>query len=114
MLLGATLVDFLLASYHKRSLFSRPLISLYPETRRKILTIKMAQRMEEAMHKDQRIEVAELVENQSLGRFQFFVLGCCFLILFVDGLDYSAANVGAPAVIRAFHTDKSAMGLVFG
>ena len=63
---------------------------------------------------DRKIEVAELVENQPLGRFQLFVLGCCFLILFVDGLDYSAANVGAPAVIRAFQADKSAMGLVFG
>lgn len=63
---------------------------------------------------DRKIEVAELVESQPLGRFQLFVLGCCFLILFVDGLDYSAANVGAPAVIRAFNADKSAMGLVFG
>jgi AAHS family 4-hydroxybenzoate transporter-like MFS transporter len=60
------------------------------------------------------IEVAELVEGQPLGKFQLFVLGCCFLILFVDGFDYSSANVGAPAIIRAFQADKSAMGLVFG
>lgn len=66
------------------------------------------------MGRTQQIEVAELVENQPLGRFQLFVLACCFLILFVDGLDYSAANVGAPALMRAFQADKSTMGLVFG
>jgi MFS transporter, AAHS family, 4-hydroxybenzoate transporter len=63
---------------------------------------------------EQRIEIAALVENQKLGSYQFLTLALCFLILFVDGLDYSAANVGAPAIIRAFHAEKSAMGLVFG
>ena len=38
----------------------------------------------------------------------------CFLILFADGLDFSAANVAAPAILRAFHAEKSAMGFVFG
>ncbi len=63
---------------------------------------------------NQNIDVAELVENRKLGRYQLATLGLCFLILFVDGLDYSAANVGAPSIIRAFHAEKSAMGLVFG
>jgi AAHS family 4-hydroxybenzoate transporter-like MFS transporter len=36
------------------------------------------------------------------------------LILFVDGLDYSAANVAAPAILRTFQAEKSAMGIVFG
>ena len=62
----------------------------------------------------QRIEIANLVENRPLGWYQLFVLGCGFLVLLVDGLDYTAANVGAPAIIRAFNLDKSAMGLVFG
>lgn len=62
----------------------------------------------------QRIEIADLIENRPLGWYQVFVVGCGFLVLLVDGLDYSAANVGAPAIIRAFNLDKSAMGLVFG
>ena len=59
------------------------------------------------------VDVGELLENRRLGRFQVLtlVLGC--LILFVDGLDFSAANVGAPAILRAFHAERSAMGIVF-
>ena len=59
------------------------------------------------------IDVGELLENRPLGRFQWLtlILGC--LILFVDGLDFSAANVGAPAILRAFGAEKSAMGIVF-
>ncbi len=37
----------------------------------------------------------------------------CFLILFVDGLDFGAANVGAPAIVRAFDAERGAMGTVF-
>ena len=60
------------------------------------------------------IDVGELLENRRLGRFQWLtlILGC--LILFVDGLDFSAANVGAPAILRALNAQKSAMGIVFG
>ncbi len=38
----------------------------------------------------------------------------CFLVVVVDGLDFGAGNVGAPAILRAFGAEKSAMGLVFG
>ena len=60
------------------------------------------------------VDVAELLENRPLGRFQLLTLlyGC--LILFVDGLDFSAPNVGAKAIQVAFHAEPSAMGLVFG
>jgi MFS transporter, AAHS family, 4-hydroxybenzoate transporter len=60
------------------------------------------------------IDVAEILENGRLGAFQLLTLALGILILFVDGLHFSAANVGAPAILRAFHADKSAMGLVFG
>jgi AAHS family 4-hydroxybenzoate transporter-like MFS transporter len=59
-------------------------------------------------------DVGELLENRRLGPFQAFTLALCFLILFVDGLDYSAANVGAPAILRAFNAERTAMGTVFG
>jgi AAHS family 4-hydroxybenzoate transporter-like MFS transporter len=60
------------------------------------------------------IDVGALIENRKLGDFHWLVLlfGC--LILYVDGMDYSAANVGAPAILRAFNADRSAMGPVFG
>jgi AAHS family 4-hydroxybenzoate transporter-like MFS transporter len=59
------------------------------------------------------VDVGELLENRPMGRFQWLtlILGC--LILFVDGLDFSAANVGAPAILRAFNAEKSALGIVF-
>ncbi len=49
-----------------------------------------------------------------MGRFQSVTLALGILALFVNGLDYSAANVAAPAVLRAFHASRSAMGPVFG
>jgi len=58
------------------------------------------------------IDVGELLENRKLGRFHAVAFLLCFLILFVDGLDYSAANVGAPAILRAFNADRAAMGTV--
>ena len=60
------------------------------------------------------IDVGELLENRRLGPYHGFAFALCFLILFVDGLDYSAANVGAPAILRAFNAERAAMGTVFG
>src|SRR5215831_18955608 len=56
------------------------------------------------------VEITELLETRRMGRFQWLtlLLGC--LILFVDGLDFSAINVGAPAILRAFHVERSALG----
>ncbi len=60
------------------------------------------------------LDVQELLENMRLGRSQIVTFGLCVLILFVDGLDYSAANVAAPTILRTFHAGKDAMGTVFG
>jgi AAHS family 4-hydroxybenzoate transporter-like MFS transporter len=60
------------------------------------------------------IDVGALLENRPLGRFHALTFALCMLILFVDGLDYSAVNVAAPAILKAFQADKSAMGIVFG
>ena len=60
------------------------------------------------------IDVGALIENRKLGSFHWLVLALGCLILFVDGMDYTAANVGAPAILRAFNADRSAMGPVFG
>jgi MFS transporter, AAHS family, 4-hydroxybenzoate transporter len=59
------------------------------------------------------VDVGALLENRPLGRFHFITLALCFLILFVDGLDFGAANVGAPAILRAFDAERGAMGTVF-
>src|SRR4030088_3423965 len=60
------------------------------------------------------IDVGELLENRRLGRFHAVTFALCFLIVFVDGLDYSTINVAAPAILKSFHTETAAMGIVFG
>src|SRR5579872_3967978 len=60
------------------------------------------------------IDIAERLESGQLGRFQLRVLALGILALFVNGLDYSAVNVAAPALLRAFHAGRSDMGPVFG
>ena len=60
------------------------------------------------------IDVGEALESQGLGRFQLLTACLCFLVVVVDGLDFGAGNVGAPAILKAFNAEKSQMGLVFG
>ena len=60
------------------------------------------------------IDVGALLENRPLGRLHVLTLLLGFLILFVDGLDFSAPNVGAKSIQAIFHAQASDMGLVFG
>ncbi len=61
-----------------------------------------------------RIDVSELVDSGRFNRFHLRIILMAVLILWVDGTDFAAANVAAPDIIRALHTDRAAMGLVFG
>ncbi|HMI97552.1 MAG TPA: MFS transporter [Micropepsaceae bacterium] len=63
-------------------------------------------------HRD--VDIGPALENRRIGGFQLLTLALGCLILFVDGLDYSAVNVGAPSILRAFGAERSAMGFVFG
>ena len=58
------------------------------------------------------VDVGGLLENRKLNRFHGLTLGLCVLILFVDGLDFSASNVGAPAIIRGLGIERSEMGFI--
>jgi AAHS family 4-hydroxybenzoate transporter-like MFS transporter len=62
----------------------------------------------------QSIDVGEVLEREKLGRFHLLTVALCFLVVVVDGLDFGAGNVAAPAIISAFHAERSQMGLVFG
>jgi AAHS family 4-hydroxybenzoate transporter-like MFS transporter len=62
----------------------------------------------------QSIDIAELVGNAKLGRFHLGMLLLCFLMIFIDAFDLGSVNVAAPAILRAFGGQKSAMGHVFG
>jgi AAHS family 4-hydroxybenzoate transporter-like MFS transporter len=66
------------------------------------------------MDRTDEIDVGEVLRDRPLGRFQIATFALCVLMLFVDGLDYSAANVAAPAILRAFKAEPGAMSWVFG
>ena len=58
------------------------------------------------------VDVGALLQDRKLNRFHALTLGLCVLILFVDGLDFSASNVGAPHVIRGLGIERSEMSFV--
>jgi AAHS family 4-hydroxybenzoate transporter-like MFS transporter len=60
------------------------------------------------------VDVGELLESQPLGWFHFVTVFFCLLIVVVDGLDFGAGNVAAPAILKALKADPKEMGLVFG
>jgi len=60
------------------------------------------------------VDIGELLAKQKFSRWHFAALTFCFVVLFIDGLDFNAINVGAPAILREWHIERSAMGLVFG
>ncbi|HXQ49883.1 MAG TPA: MFS transporter [Stellaceae bacterium] len=66
------------------------------------------------MSRARTIDVGELLESRPLNRYHIFIAVLGFLVLWVDGLDFSAGMVGAPAILREFHAGRGAMGNVFG
>ncbi len=66
------------------------------------------------MSAPQAIEISEFVGNAKLGRQHIAILLLSALTLFIDGFDLGTVNVAAPAIIRSFHIEKSAMGHVIG
>jgi MFS transporter, AAHS family, 4-hydroxybenzoate transporter len=60
------------------------------------------------------IEISQLVDARPLNRFHILVVSFCILILYVDGIDFAAANVAAPQIVKALGLDGGAMGLIFG
>jgi AAHS family 4-hydroxybenzoate transporter-like MFS transporter len=60
------------------------------------------------------LNVGELLQTRKPGRFQLATFALCVLTLFVNGLNFSSANVAAPAILRAFGAQPDAMSAVFG
>jgi len=60
-----------------------------------------------------RIDVAETIERQKLGRYQFWTFGLCTAFLFFDGFDGQIMGYAAPALIRDWNISKVALGPIF-
>lgn len=59
------------------------------------------------------IDVASLIDGQKFGRFQtgLMVWICAFML--IEGYDMQVVGYAAPAIIKAWHSDKAAFGVVF-
>ncbi|MGA2055214.1 MAG: MFS transporter [Bradyrhizobium sp.] len=66
------------------------------------------------MTKAASIDVGDLIEGQRFGRFQagLMVWICTFML--IEGYDMQVVGYAAPAIIKAWHSDKAAFGAVFG
>ena len=59
------------------------------------------------------VDVAELIDQQKIGRFQIRVLLLCAAAMFVDGFDTQAMGYVGPALSAALAVKPGALGFVF-
>jgi AAHS family 4-hydroxybenzoate transporter-like MFS transporter len=59
------------------------------------------------------IDVAEFIDQQPVGRFQFKLLLTCAAVLFLDGFDTQAIGYVAPVLAKEWGLTKGALGPVF-
>src|ERR1700756_2332898 len=60
------------------------------------------------------IDVGALIEGQKFGRFQAGLMFWICAFMFIEGYDMQVLGYAAPAIIKAWHSDKAAFGGVFG
>ena len=66
------------------------------------------------MTKAASIDVGALIEGQKFGRFQAGLMFWICTFMFIEGYDMQVVGYAAPAIIKAWHSDKAAFGAVFG
>jgi AAHS family 4-hydroxybenzoate transporter-like MFS transporter len=59
-------------------------------------------------------DVGTLIEGQVFGRFQAGLMFWICAFMFIEGYDMQVVGYAAPAIIKAWHSDKAAFGGVFG
>jgi MFS transporter, AAHS family, 4-hydroxybenzoate transporter len=59
------------------------------------------------------VDVAEFIDRQPVGSFQFKLLLTCAAVLFLDGFDTQAIGYVAPVLAREWGLTKAALGPVF-
>ena len=60
------------------------------------------------------IDVGIVMEGQGFGRFQAGLMFWICTFMFIEGYDMQVVGYAAPAIIKAWHSDKAAFGGVFG
>jgi MFS transporter, AAHS family, 4-hydroxybenzoate transporter len=59
------------------------------------------------------LEIADIIENRPVGRFQYLIFLLCSLIALMDGYDTQAIGYVAPLLASAIHVPVNAFGLIF-
>jgi MFS transporter, AAHS family, 4-hydroxybenzoate transporter len=60
------------------------------------------------------VDIGTLIEGQKFGRFQAGLMFWICAFMFIEGYDMQVLGYAAPAIIKAWHSDKAAFGGVFG
>jgi AAHS family 4-hydroxybenzoate transporter-like MFS transporter len=66
------------------------------------------------MTKAASIDVGALIEGQKLSGFQIGLMVWICIFMLIEGYDMQVVGYAAPAIIKAWHSDKAAFGVVFG
>ena len=60
-----------------------------------------------------RIDVAAVINNSDIGRFQYLIFAVCILLIMCDGFDTQAVAYVAPSIVSEWHLAPASFGPVF-
>jgi AAHS family 4-hydroxybenzoate transporter-like MFS transporter len=66
------------------------------------------------MEAKQTIHIAPLLDDMKIGSYHIGIFILCFITLFLDGVDFAAVIVTAPAILRDWQLEPKVMGTIFG
>lgn len=61
----------------------------------------------------QTIDVTQVINQQPVSRFLLGVIGLCLLVTLVDGYNITVVSFAAPAIVKAWHLNRAALGPLF-
>jgi MFS transporter, AAHS family, 4-hydroxybenzoate transporter len=59
------------------------------------------------------LDVTQVIDQQPVSRFLFSVLALCLLVTVVDGYNITVVSFAAPAIVKAWHLNRAALGPLF-
>src|ERR1700674_5326382 len=59
------------------------------------------------------VRVEDFIDQHKFSQFQLLVVALCTLIVFMDGYDTQAIGYVAPALVNAWHIQRSTLGPIF-
>jgi MFS transporter, AAHS family, 4-hydroxybenzoate transporter len=61
----------------------------------------------------QTIDVTQVINQQPVSRFLLGVVALCLLVTLVDGYNITVVSFAAPAIVKAWHLNRAALGPLF-